>query len=45
MTVFKRLRDSNIADAQYYRNKHIPATGSYVKEGTLVDRQLGLDVT
>lgn len=43
MVTFKRLSESNIADAQYYRNKHIPAVGSYIKENTLVDRQLGLD--
>ncbi|MEA4888371.1 MAG: DNA topoisomerase (ATP-hydrolyzing) subunit A [Clostridiaceae bacterium] len=39
----KRLGESNIADAQYYRNKNIPAVGFYLKENTLIDRQLGLD--
>ncbi len=43
MTIFKRLSDSNIADEKYYRNKNIPAVGFYLKESTLVDRQLGLD--
>ena len=43
MVSCKRLRDSNIADAQYYRNKNIPAVGFYLKENTLTDRQLGLD--
>jgi DNA gyrase subunit A len=43
MVIFKRLRDSNIAEPQYYRNRTIPAVGSYIKESTLIDRQLGLD--
>ena len=41
----RRLSESGIADAQYYRNKTIPAVGSYLKEGTLVDRQQSLDGT
>lgn len=43
MTICRRLADSNIADAKYYRNKRIPAVGMYVKESTLTDRQLGLE--
>jgi DNA gyrase subunit A len=43
MTQFKRLRETGIVDAQYYRNRNIPAVGTYIKEKTLVDRQLGLD--
>ncbi|HBP37743.1 MAG TPA: topoisomerase IV [Clostridiales bacterium] len=39
---FKRLADSGIADSHYYRSKNLPAVGSYLKESTLVDRQLGL---
>jgi hypothetical protein len=43
LVAFKRLRDSNIAQAQYYRNRTLPAVGTYIKESTLVDRQLGLE--
>ena len=43
MSICRRLAESNIADAKYYRNKHIPAVGMYIKESTLTDRQLGLE--
>jgi DNA gyrase subunit A len=45
MVSFKRLSDSGIIEPQYYRNKNLPAVGFYIKENTLTDRQLGLEVT
>lgn len=39
----KRLSDSGIAEPQYYRTKVLPAVGSYLKESTLVNRQVGLE--
>ncbi|MCK9252501.1 MAG: DNA topoisomerase (ATP-hydrolyzing) subunit A [Eubacteriales bacterium] len=39
----RRLSESNIADDKYYRTRKIPAVGTYLKEETLQDRQLGLD--
>lgn len=45
MVSFKRLSESGIAEPQYYRNKNLPAVGFYIKENTLTDRQLGLEVT
>ena len=45
MITFKRLSESGITEPQYYRNKTLPAVGSYIRENTLNNRQLGLDVT
>lgn len=45
MVSFKRLSESGICEPQYYRNKNLPAVGVYIKENTLTDRQLGLEVT
>ncbi|MDD2533743.1 MAG: DNA gyrase subunit A [Eubacteriales bacterium] len=39
----KRLSESGINEPQYYRTKVLPAIGSYLKESTLVNRQVGLD--
>ena len=39
----KRLADAGIAEPQYYRTKILPAVGTYLKESTLVNRQVGLD--
>ncbi|MHB1453617.1 MAG: DNA gyrase subunit A [Saccharofermentanales bacterium] len=38
------LDRSGIIDVKYYRNKTIPAIGCYVKEGTMADHQLMLDI-
>lgn len=43
MVSCRRLSESNIADDKYYRTRKIPAVGTYLKEETLQDRQLGLD--
>ncbi|NLM79234.1 MAG: topoisomerase IV, partial [Ruminococcaceae bacterium] len=43
MTSCHRLSESNIKDDQYYRKKQIPGVGTYLKEETLDNRQLGLD--
>jgi DNA gyrase subunit A len=43
MTIFKRLSESNIENDGYYRTRKIPAVGTYIKEDTLADRQLGLE--
>lgn len=45
LTQLKRLRDSGIVDAQYYRNKGLPAVGFYLKDSTLANRQVGLETT
>lgn len=39
----KRLSESNIEEDQYYRCKKLPAAGKYLKESTLVNRQLDLN--
>jgi DNA gyrase subunit A len=38
-----KLSETNITDEKYYRNKRIPATGYYFREGTLLDKQIPLD--
>lgn len=43
MVDFKRLSESNIEQDSYYRTRRIPAVGTYIKENTLADRQLGLE--
>lgn len=43
MVSCRRLKESNIKDDKYYRNRRLPAVGTYLKESTLDDRQLGLD--
>lgn len=41
---FVPIEASSIVDDKYYRTKNIPAKGFYIKEGTLSDKQLTLDV-
>jgi len=43
MVSCRRLADSEIVEPQYYRNKNLPAVGSYIRESTLSNRQLGLE--
>lgn len=42
MTALKRLADTAISEAQYYRSKTLPALGLYLKESTLANRQITL---
>ncbi len=43
MATFRRLSDTDITEPQYYRNKNLPAVGTYIRENTLTNRQLGLE--
>jgi DNA gyrase subunit A len=42
LTSVVRLQDSGFADPEYYRIRRTPAIGYYLKEETLVNRQLSL---
>jgi len=43
LTSLKRLSETAILEPNYYRAKSLPAVGTYLKESTLVNRQVGLD--
>ncbi len=43
MTSLKRLGETAIIEPNYYRAKTLPAVGTYLKESTLENRQVGLD--
>ena len=43
MTTLVSLAESGIAEPRYYRNKNLPAIGTYLKEETLVNRQVELE--
>jgi DNA gyrase subunit A len=43
MSTLKRLKDTGIEQPSPYRAKALPAIGTYLKEGTLENRQVGLD--
>jgi DNA gyrase subunit A len=43
MVSLKRLSETAIKEPNYYRNKVMPAVGSYLKESMLENRQVGLD--
>ncbi len=43
MTMLVSLPESGIAEPRYYRNKNLPAVGTFLKDDTLVDRQVDLD--
>jgi len=43
MTALVPLAESGIADPRYYRSKNLPAIGTYLKDETLVNRQVELE--
>lgn len=43
LTMLVTLAESGIAEPRYYRNKNLPAVGTFLKDDTLVDRQVDLD--
>lgn len=43
MTSLLALPESGITDPRYYRSKNLPAIGTYLKEETLVNRQVELE--
>ncbi len=43
MVTLKRLSETAIIEPNYYRSKVLPAIGSYLKESTLENRQVGLE--
>ena len=43
MTALVPLSESGIADPRYYRSKNLPAIGTYLKDETLVNRQVELE--
>lgn len=44
LTKMIRLSETGITDVDYYRNKRIPAVGYYVKDGTIADKQISLEI-
>ena len=43
MTELCRLETSGILDVKPYRNRKLPAAGTLIREGTVAERQLGLE--
>lgn len=44
MTGLKLLSDVSLNDPEYYRVRKIPSVGYYIKEGSLEEKQIGLDI-
>lgn len=43
MTGLRRLEEAGIKDPKSYRSRKIPASGTQIREGSLEERQMGLD--
>ena len=43
MVEIRRLAESGIGDAEYYRIRKVPAIGYYIKEDTFENKQIGFE--